>query len=155
MRYASDYLDKNKRVITPIIKDVKNIPEEDVDDVIIQRPTCRSECPVQRPCPFVGCKYNLFLDITNDGNLKLNFGDIHPYEMTSSCALDVVEDYPEGLKFSEIARYVGLSREKVRQIEKEALKKIKDSVGEKELRSWLADLYKSRNGNDIYIEETE
>jgi hypothetical protein len=73
--------------------------------------------------------------------------------MHSSCALDIAEDFPEGLKFSEIAKYIGLSREKIRQIEKEALKKIKDNAGEKELRSWLADMYKSNRTETPYVEE--
>jgi hypothetical protein len=165
MRYASDFLNtKNvKRIIKVKIEDVTQNQESAMLDIIdlevlgidTTRPSTRSECPTQRPCPFVGCRYNLFLDVMSDGNLRLNFGDIDPWEMNSSCALDITDDFPEGLKFSEISKFIGLSREKVRQIEKEALKKIKDNVGEKELRSWLIDLHKSKQGHDIYIEDSE
>jgi len=65
------------------------------------RPTCRSECAnVPRPCPYVGCKYNLFLDVNeSNGNIRLRWGheDATKAPEEWSCVLDVVHDHPEGI----------------------------------------------------------
>jgi len=47
---------------------------------------------VPRPCPFVSCRHNLYLDVEpNTGEVRLNFPLIEPDEMPAeaSCALDV------------------------------------------------------------------
>jgi hypothetical protein len=55
-----------------------------------QRPQTRGECSsVPRPCPFVSCRYNLSLEVTNRGTIVYNWvnkeGDLDP---VSNCALD-------------------------------------------------------------------
>ncbi len=107
--------------------------EQLVDEGIsIDRPKTRSECPVQRPCPFVGCRYHLYLDITDTGNIKFNFYGIEPWELKTSCALDVADNNSSGnlLSLTDIGRHMGLTRERVRQIEKTALKKLQNMPGE-------------------------
>lgn len=59
-----------------------------------ERPKTRAECRQNgdRPCPWVSCKFHLFLDVNPEtGTLKLNFPDKEVWELTESCALDVVE----------------------------------------------------------------
>ena len=66
------------------------------DDESHERPKTRAECGgVQRPCVFVGCKYNLYLDVNpRTGAIKVNFPDIEPCEMKESCA-DAVAHHAE------------------------------------------------------------
>jgi hypothetical protein len=56
------------------------------------RPTTRGDCvDGPRPCPYVGCKHHLYLDVLKSGNLSYNFPDKEPHELEHSCALDVAE----------------------------------------------------------------
>jgi hypothetical protein len=59
------------------------------------RPQTRGECiDGPRPCPYVGCRYHLFLDVYRAGGLQLNFGtenvDILK-KVDHTCALDVAD----------------------------------------------------------------
>lgn len=103
----------------------------------VQRPKTRGECQGgERPCPFVGCLYNLYLEVTNAGTLHLNFFELEPWEMTESCALDVADRGEATL--AEIGRVLNVSRERVRQIEVGALvhlerKRVARLLGEEEI----------------------
>lgn len=94
----------------------ENPPIED-----IARPRTRGECvDGPRPCPFVGCKYNLYLDINPEtGSIKINFPSLDPWEMTSSCALDVADAGEHTLE--AIGELMNLTRERTRQIEARVL----------------------------------
>ena len=88
------------------------------------RPTKRSECAnVPRPCPFVSCRFHLYLDVRNDGVLRLNFPDREPHEMAVSCSLDLATDGPRTLDF--IAGLMGVSKERARQLEASGLAKVR------------------------------
>lgn len=149
MRKASDYLSTNRsrKSISPTDKSVadrrsetQRITEEmEARGIDTSRPTKRSECPITRPCPFVGCVYHLYLDVTNKGTIKFNFWGIEPWDMQDSCVLDIAEEYPNGLSLTDIGQYVGLTRERIRQIEKEALKQLKES--EVDLQEWLRQIH--------------
>ena len=81
------------------------------------RPLTRGDCSqVPRPCPYVGCKYHLYLDVQDSGNLRLGF-DGEPWEMAESCALDVADNNPDGITLEETGKILGLTRERVRQLE--------------------------------------
>lgn len=85
------------------------------------RPRTRAECVLgTRPCPFVGCKWNLYLDVMHTGNVKLNFPELEPEEMGVSCVLDVTDDGPASLE--DIGRVMNITRERARQIEEQALR---------------------------------
>ena len=87
---------------------------------VLSRPKSRDECAsVPRPCPFVGCRYNLYLDVRADGAMRLNFPDRDPWDMATSCALDMASDGPRTL--DTIAAMMGISKERARQIEASAL----------------------------------
>lgn len=90
-----------------------------------KRPTMRSECPPFRPCPYVACRYHLFLDPTdsNDG-IRMNFRGLDPMELPFSCALDVIDEYPEGMTFEQMCTFFGLTRERTRQILGSAMEKL-------------------------------
>lgn len=87
------------------------------------RPRTRADCAQgPRPCPWVSCRHNLYLDVREDGNLKMNFPDREPDEMSASCALDLAEDGPRTL--DSIAALMGMSKERARQLEAAAFDKL-------------------------------
>jgi len=100
-------------------------PEEVTD-----RPQTRADCTaVPRPCPYVGCKYNLFLDVNREtGSIKFNFPDIEPWEMKESCALDVTDEVGE-LVLEDVGEVMNLTRERIRQIEDSFLEKMRKDSG--------------------------
>lgn len=102
-------------------------PSVDVDgdvDLTLERPRTRSDCDrVPRPCPFVGCIHNNFLDVQQDGrSLRLNFAEPSDMSSSSSCALDVAE--LAGRSVDEVARALNISHTRVVQLEARALAKI-------------------------------
>jgi hypothetical protein len=91
-------------------------------DVPHERPRTRGDCShVPRPCPYVGCSKNLYLDVSESGSIILNFPHLEPGQMAAdqSCALDLTNR--GGMTLEEIAIVMNLTRERVRQIEVRAL----------------------------------
>jgi hypothetical protein len=93
-----------------------------------ERPRCRGECiDAPRPCPWVSCKHNLYLDVNRaTGSIKLNFPDIELEELAETCALDVADR--GGATLEEVADGLNLTRERVRQIEMMAFEKLQKVV---------------------------
>lgn len=102
----------------------------------VKMPTTRGECAGGvRPCPYVGCKYHLFLDVDEDiGSIKLNFPDLEPWELEHSCALDIAAQ--GGATLEEVGQLLNVTRERVRQIEMPALVKVRRRGGEDMLDGW-------------------
>ena len=76
------------------------------------RPRTRGDCAtVPRPCPYVGCHHNLWSEVCIRGRY------VPPWEMPPdcSCALDVAD--MGGLTMEEVGTVLGVTRERVRQIE--------------------------------------
>ena len=91
-----------------------------------RRPRLRSECEGGfRPCPFVSCRYHLYLDITRTGSIQFNFNE-EPWEIEPSCALDVADE--GGHHLEEIGGILHVCRERIRQIEAGAIRKIKGMI---------------------------
>jgi hypothetical protein len=68
-------------------------------------------------CPFVTCKYHLYLDINFNGTIRVNFPDVEPEDLTPCCAIiSAMDAGKEGMTLSEIGRAMNLTRERVRQI---------------------------------------
>lgn len=91
-------------------------PEEDPDRPVGRTRACCDDVP--RPCPYVSCKYNLYLDVNETtGSIKLNFPDYEPHEMPpdGSCALDVA-DGPDDMTLEEVGERMNITRERVRQL---------------------------------------
>ena len=57
------------------------------------RPQSRGDCAEgERPCPYVSCKYNLYVDVNpRTGSVKMNFPDKELWELAETCALDVAD----------------------------------------------------------------
>lgn len=90
-----------------------------------ERPRTRAACVNSpRPCVFVSCKYNLYLDVNPEtGSIKLNFPDKEIWELEYTCALDVAEK--GGITLEEVGEIMNLTRERIRQLETRGLAKLK------------------------------
>lgn len=94
-----------------------------------RRPITRAECrDAERPCLFVSCKWHLYLDVGARGSIKLNFPDLEPDELETSCALDVADR--GGASDLTVARLLNVTRQGARRIEGEAARKIVEALRE-------------------------
>jgi hypothetical protein len=92
------------------------------------RPKTRAECiNGPRPCLFVSCKHNLYLDVNPEtGSIKLNFPDKEIGELEHTCALDVAEK--GGITLEEVGEIMNLTRERIRQVETRGLMKLREAT---------------------------
>ena len=89
-----------------------------------ERPEVREDCRnKERPCLYVSCVHHLYLDVTAKGSIVFNYPDKEPWELEETCSLDLAEE--DGLTLEEIGDYLNLTRERVRQVERCALLKLK------------------------------
>lgn len=102
------------------------------------RPRLRGECVLEpRPCPFVGCRYHLALDVTEAGGIRWSHPGAELEQLEETCALDVAEKRlvvgsPQyhrphrsaHITLHRVGQLLGLTRERVRQIEARALAKL-------------------------------
>lgn len=130
-RESSDGKHRRKRAVRPqtlsvrqLARQRKHLPvvryPKDVD-----RPKTRGDCAnVPRPCPYVSCKWHLYLDVQPNGSIRLNFPDLEPHELPpeASCANDVADSGAATLE--RVAEYLNLTRERVRQIEERLIPKV-------------------------------
>lgn len=111
-----------KRLTRDEIEEGKKLIEVDTKNI---RPQNRGECiEADRPCPYAGCKYNLYLDVDpNTGSIKLNFPDIPIWEMRESCVLDIADR--GGITLEETGELFNLTLERIRQVEVLGLEKLR------------------------------
>lgn len=116
---------RSRRVRAKTISSREAVLEcSDVQVLESARPRTRGEClGSPRPCPFVSCRWHLYLDVSPQGAVKINFPDVEPEELTVSCALDVADD--GGRVLDEIAPLMNLSTEGARLILVRASEKIR------------------------------
>lgn len=96
-------------------------------EVDYPRPATRGDClpggwNEARPCPFVRCKYALYLDVSASGAVKFNFPHLDPDEIPETCALDVADR--GGATLEEVGEFMAIVRERVRQVEGNSLRKL-------------------------------
>lgn len=86
-----------------------------------KRPQTRGDClALERPCPWVSCKFHLYLDVNPEtGSIKINFPGRELDELPETCSLDVAD--AGGVVLEELGVLMNLTRERVRQIEDRAL----------------------------------
>lgn len=100
---------------------------QEVDPIDVERPRTRGDCiDGPRPCPWVGCKHNLFFDVSRkNGSIKHNFGwrELDEIDPNFSCSLDVADR--GGATLEDIAKLSNVVRERIRQIEAKALEQVK------------------------------
>ena len=101
------------------------------------RPVMRGDCAnTERPCPFVACKYHLYIDVHPvRGSIKINFPDVEVWEMTDTCALDIADR--GGITLEEVGVIMNLTRERVRQLETQGLAKLQAMEEVERLRDYI------------------
>lgn len=99
-----------------------------------EKPRTRAECAeIPRPCVFVSCKYNLFLDVMRNKKGQVtsvveNKGVNCPSQVPpgESCALDVAERGPKSM--DDVGALLRLRRQRIEQLEKELLIKLREAA---------------------------
>lgn len=92
------------------------------------RPRTRADCENgPRPCPYVGCKYHLYLDVGRGGSLKLNYPHLEPEELQHSCALD---PDVQGISLLEIQHITGLTKQALQSLQIRAVRKLEPFAGQ-------------------------
>ena len=102
------------------------------------RPTNRAQCAdMERPCPFVSCKYHLYIDVHPvRGSIKINFPDTEVWDMTETCALDIADR--GGITLEEVGQIMNLTRERVRQLETQGLARLQRVDDVDRLRDYVS-----------------
>lgn len=118
----------------------------------VVRPRTRADCINGiRPCPHVACRHNLYLDVNDQtGSIKFNFPELEAWEMPpdGSCALDVAAR--GGCTLDRVGQLVNITRERTRQVEEKAFKKIQES--DPEIAEYLQrepDAWSARKGHSV------
>lgn len=106
-----------RRRLLPVMAGQEPLPE---------RPRTRADCAsVPRPCPYVGCRHNLYLEVTRAGGIRLAFPGREPADMPAagSCALDVAGE--GGVSLRQIGRLMGYTRARIGQLLDDALEHLR------------------------------
>ena len=123
------------------------------------RPRTRGDCEdLPRPCVFVGCRYNTFLAVNEQGRLRpwaRRAKTPNGVPAGASCALDAVEGNRE-LSRRETAELLGFTSERIRQLEISAIAKLKATPeGRALLRDLLEQMKDSHREPDVLDETSE
>lgn len=115
--------------LTALRRQIAAEPEPPTPDELAEadalRPRNRSDCrDGLRPCPWVSCRYHLYLEVTDAGSIRVAHPEAEPWEMGTSCALDVADAEPDGVSLAAVGGLLALTRERVRQVEAGALDRL-------------------------------
>jgi len=96
-----------------------------------ERPKARADCVgAARPCPFVSCRYHLYLDVVRSGNVLINRPELEgPEGLDHSCVLDLADAGSYSLE--DTGKILNITRERVRQIEVKALRLMREDALER------------------------
>ena len=128
------------------------------DEPLPPRPRTRGDCEVVwggvRPCPYVGCRYHIVgAELHHGGAITIGNGprrgpDLGVLASSASeaevdayvdglvevlaagptCALDVIDDDPDGVVLDAVGDAIGVTRERIRQIESRAKRRLPKEV---------------------------
>ena len=100
------------------------------------KPRTRGDCLAgPRPCPWTGCRYHLASDVRGP--------------LSESCALDVAGR--GGATLEEVGNLLGVSRERIRQIEGTALEKLRVGGGAQVARELLGEESGGPGGGELEL----
>jgi Sigma-70, region 4 len=92
------------------------------------RPMTRADCAnLPRPCPFVGCRHNLYLQ-PHGHDMKITAPHRYPWNVPpgQSCALDCADS--GGMTLEQIGSVLNCTRERVRQILASAVRRYQKAM---------------------------
>lgn len=120
----------------------------------VLQPVTRGDCADgPRPCPWTSCRHHMLIEselVSRDGlantppwapGLR-----VHPAARRArtlaealralpvSCALDFVAEHPDGAPLEVIGETLGVTRERARQLEARALRKLAEAAAARRLR---------------------
>ena len=98
----------------------------------------------QRPCPFVSCRYHLYVGYVGRPHIG-EPGYPEPWEIPVTCTLDIADE--QGKTLEEVGTVLDLTRERIRQIESEAMVKFKTQM--EELGYDIGDAISDRDEDDV------
>lgn len=109
------------------------IARPDVD--WMERPRTRADCvDGPRPCPWVSCEHHAMIEVDDEtGHLHFPHGEVDVDELPYTCVLD--ESDRGGMTLEAVGALTGITRERVRQIEAIALRKIRNHTDRKHFDS--------------------
>lgn len=90
---------------------------------ITPRPRTRGDCARgPRPCPWVGCRHHLYLEVNpQTGSIAIRHAG-GPEDLAQSCSLDVADE--GGVTLEVVGGLLNITRERVRQVEAKTLRLI-------------------------------
>ena len=92
----------------------------------VKRPRTRGECVAgDRPCPFVGCRHHMALNVTETGSLQI-VDHLDLESLPETCSLDVADRGEHTLE--AVGQLLNITRERVRQVERIGLVKARALV---------------------------
>lgn len=99
------------------------------EDTSSGRPRTRGDClAMERPCPYAGCRFHLFIDVNErTGAIKYNYPHLEIDQLPETCCLDVADQ--DGMTLEDVGELLNVTRERIRQIEIAALAKVSPSLG--------------------------
>lgn len=117
-----------KRRLTVLVGLADGLEQRLDDDGIDRtRPKTRGDCvDAPRPCPWVGCRHHLYLEVSKAGSIKLNFGRLELEDFKETCSLDVADR--GALWGQEVGALLGVTRQAVDFVESQALVALKRRV---------------------------
>ena len=118
----------------------------------LERPRTRADCArCPRPCPFVSCKWHLYLRVNPNGSLVLDWPDLEPGDLRESCALDLAER--GGMTLDEVAEVSNVTREMVRQLQLSAIRRLANRDDDGELAELARDVaYRVMQRGSTWVE---
>ena len=103
----------------------------------LDRPLTRADCQpggehYHRPCPYVSCIHNLFIEVDEDTGDIVGDPDADPWEQDPdrSCTLDIVDEHPNGIVIEEISDVLQAKIDEMIETEERLLTKLREQRGE-------------------------
>lgn len=102
----------------------RRLQQEEPDDGRRRLPLTRGDCrEAERPCPYISCKWHLFLDVSRKtGSIKFNYPDLIDHDgapeleyLNETCALDIADR--GGVTLEDLGEIMNMTRERIRQLE--------------------------------------